>query len=110
MGFLLFGFGRYLDPPFPLSLPVVGKIEELMTIREVCDLGWAPTKRKSDNLSLLSHFLSLFRHRQKTTKVDWKSDNLSLFCRFFCRFFRIFSQYLWFSAVRIFIQEETLVL
>ena len=37
MGFLLFGFGRYLDPPFPLSLPVVGKIEELMTIREVCD-------------------------------------------------------------------------
>ena len=55
------------------------------------NLGWAPTKRKSDNLSLLSHFLSLFRHRQKTTKINLKSDSLSLFCRFFCRFFRFFS-------------------
>ena len=32
-----------------------------------------------------------------------KSDSLSLFCRFFCRFFVFFSNFLWFSDLKIFL-------
>ena len=77
-----------------IKLPVI-----YFKSKEDIGLGWAPTKRKSDNLSLLSHFCRFFRHRQKTTKRKWKSDRLSLFCRFFCRFFRFFKSYLWFPVV-----------
>ena len=67
------------------------------------DLGWPPTNWKSDILSLLSHFCRFFWVPIKTTKVNLKSDSLSLFCRLFCRFFAFFSNFLWFSDLKIFL-------
>ena len=51
----------------------------------------------------MSHFCRCFWVPIKTTKINLKSDSLSLFCRFFCRFFAFFSNFLWFSDLKIFL-------
>ena len=49
--------------------------------------GVGTDKLKKRHFIAFVAFLSLFWVAIKTTKIILKSDSLSLFCRFFCRFF-----------------------